>query len=223
MTTNRLIKILLKLPKSIKELNLSNNPQAGAEAWRVLAEEVLEQTSYRIEKLLLEGCRISDSILKPLAKVIEYNPTLKFLDISRNLIGEPGAVDLAKMLAGNNTLLVLFLHWNKLLPKGGAALARALAKNNTLQILDLSYCSMGGSRENMVKVIQAEMKIQMAAINKIKMSKNGMDPEKMEKDLEAYLAQLELDKAKAPSQSPRQAIPINPANAEAWKEAFIAN
>jgi hypothetical protein len=55
----------------------------------------------------------------------------------------------------------------------------------------------------MDKVIQAEMKVQIQAINKIKASKNGMDPEKMEKDLQAYFDQLELDKIKAPSQSPR--------------------
>ena len=50
----------------------------------------------------------------------------------------------------------------------------------------------------MEKVIQADLKIKVAAINKIKQSKNGMDPEKMEKDLEAYFKQLEDEKAKAP-------------------------
>lgn len=102
------------------------------------------------------------------------------------MIREQGALDLAQMITGNNTLVVLFLHWNKLFPRGGLAIAKALSKNNTLQILDISYCSLGGSRENMEKVIQADLKIKVAAINKIKQSKNGMDPEKMEKDLEAY-------------------------------------
>lgn len=62
---------------------------------------------------------------------------------------------------------------------------------------------MGGLREDIKKIIEAEVKVQVAAINKIKMSKNGMDPEKMEKDLEAYFLQVEEDKAKMPSQSPR--------------------
>ncbi len=95
---------------------------------------------------------------------------------------------MAQMININNTLVVLFLHWNKLKPRGGIVLAKALAKNSSLQILDLSYCSMGGFREDMKKIIDAEVKVQIAAINKIKLSKNGMDPEKMEKDLEAYFA-----------------------------------
>jgi|LauGreDrversion4_2_1035121.scaffolds.fasta_scaffold32100_4 hypothetical protein len=50
-----------------------------------------------------------------------------------------------------------------------------------------------------------------------------MDPEKMEKDLEAYFLQLEEEKRKAPSQSPREQLPANLACAEAWKEFFIQN
>lgn len=95
LTANRIIKIILKLPKTLKELNLSNNPQAGAEAFRVLAEEVLENTKYKLEKLTLAGCKINDQMIKPLAAALEYNSSLKFLDISRNFIREQGAIDLA--------------------------------------------------------------------------------------------------------------------------------
>lgn len=69
-------------------------------------------------------------------------------------------------------------------------MAKALSINITIQILDLSYCSFGGARENLDKLMQAELKEQLAQINKIKSSKNGMDPEKMEHDLEAYFANL---------------------------------
>jgi Ran GTPase-activating protein (RanGAP) involved in mRNA processing and transport len=144
---------LLKLPPGLKELNLSNNPNLGNETFRVLAEEVLDSPSCKLEKLILEGCKLSDTGLKPLAKVLEYNSTIRFLDLSRNLIRDQGAVDLSNMILGNNTMSVLFLHWNKLQPRGGLALAKALSKNTSLQILDLSYCSLGGSRENMEKVI----------------------------------------------------------------------
>ena len=48
------------MPSSLKELNLSNNPGLGIEAFRVLSEEVLEQSTCKIEKLILEGCRIND-------------------------------------------------------------------------------------------------------------------------------------------------------------------
>ena len=139
---------MIKLPASLKTLDLSNNPSLAQETYRVLAEEVIERNFCKLEKLNLEGCRINDTGLKPLAKAIEYCNSLKHLDLSRNMISDLGALDLADMIIGNNGLLVLFLHWNKLLPRGGAAIAKSLCKNNVLQILDISYCSMGGARES---------------------------------------------------------------------------
>lgn len=89
------------------------------ETYRVLAEEVLEKPSTKLEKLILEGNRINDESLRPLTRVLEYNNTLKFLDLSKNQIREQGANDLGQMISNNNSLLVLFLHWNKLQPRGG--------------------------------------------------------------------------------------------------------
>jgi len=98
LTTNRLIKILLKIPRVLRELNLGNNNQVTAEAWQVLAEEVLEQPRFKLERLILENCRITDDGVKPLAKSLEYNQTLRFLDLSHNSIKEPGANYLSHML-----------------------------------------------------------------------------------------------------------------------------
>lgn len=67
------------------------------------------------------------------------------------------------------------------------------------------------------------MKIKIAAVNKIKNSKSGMEPEKMEKELEAYFAALELEKHRAPVLSPKQQFQINPATADAWKDMFLNN
>jgi len=64
--------------------------------------------------LILEGCKINDSIASMLARAIEYNQTLRFLDLSKNEIRESGAKDLAQMIVGNTSLAVLFLHWNKI-------------------------------------------------------------------------------------------------------------
>jgi hypothetical protein len=89
LTTNRIIKILLKLPPNLKELNLSNNPNLGNETFRVLAEDVLDNPDIgpnKMERLILEGVRMTDAGLKPLARVLEYNTTIKFLDLSRNMI-----------------------------------------------------------------------------------------------------------------------------------------
>lgn len=50
------------------------------------------------------------------------------------------------MLSINGHLVVFFLHWNHLKAKGGEYIGQAMIKNNSLQILDLSYCSIGGSK-----------------------------------------------------------------------------
>lgn len=42
LTTNRLIKIIMNLPNTLLELNLSNNPHVTMDAYRILGEELLE-------------------------------------------------------------------------------------------------------------------------------------------------------------------------------------
>jgi hypothetical protein len=56
------------------------------EAYRVLGEEYLDQGTCKLEKLMLEGCRINDLGAQYLAKNVEYNTTLRFLNLSRNII-----------------------------------------------------------------------------------------------------------------------------------------
>jgi len=114
LTSNRLIKVLFKLPKTLKELILNNNPDLASEAYRVLGEDIIDKPGCKLEKLELEGCRINDTALRPIVKALEYNTSLKFVNLSRNQIREPGALDIAKMIEVNTTLVVFFLHWNKL-------------------------------------------------------------------------------------------------------------
>lgn len=104
----------MHLPSTLLELDLSNNPHVAMEAYRVLGEELLEVSSCKLEKLMLEGCRINDEGARYLAKNLEYNTSVRFLDLSRNIISEVGAAEISKMVAVNRSLSVLFLHWNKL-------------------------------------------------------------------------------------------------------------
>ena len=123
LNTDRFIRILRKLPKSLKELNIGNNPQIQTEGFKVLAEQVLDEPKYKLERLVVEGCRINDQTVSILAKSVEYNNTLKFLDLSHNHIREQGALHIANMVANNFCLVVLFLHWNHLQAKGGSYIA----------------------------------------------------------------------------------------------------
>jgi len=80
----------------------------------VLGEELLEVATCKLEKLILEGCRINDEGARYIATNLEYNTSVRYLDLSRNIISEIGATEIAKMVAVNRSLGVLFLHWNKL-------------------------------------------------------------------------------------------------------------
>jgi hypothetical protein len=76
------------MPRGLKELNLSNNPNLHQDTYKVLSEEVLESPACKMEKLILEGCKINDEGVRPLARALEYNNSLKYLDLSKNFIRE---------------------------------------------------------------------------------------------------------------------------------------
>lgn len=50
----------MMIPKTLRELNLSNNPNLSLEAFKVIGETLLEDPAYKLEKLVLEGCKIND-------------------------------------------------------------------------------------------------------------------------------------------------------------------
>jgi hypothetical protein len=62
---------------------------------------------------------------------------------------------------------------------------------------------MGGARGSLEKQLEDEIKAQVDKIQKIKNQKSGNNPEKTEKVLKDFLAKQELEKLKAPRQSPR--------------------
>ena len=65
------------------------------------------------------------------------NPSLIYLNLSDNYIGEEGAKHLAEGLTNNSTLKSLYLKNSDIRPRGGLALAEALRDNSTLELLDL--------------------------------------------------------------------------------------
>lgn len=115
----------------------------------MLADHILADDRFKLQRLILEGCSITDDIVSLLCQPLQdSNTALRYLNLSSNDIREAGAHRIAEMLKVNTTLTVLFLHWNKIKAKGGAYLAQALQVNQTLQILDVSFCGMGSNKEN---------------------------------------------------------------------------
>jgi hypothetical protein len=74
------------LPKSIRELDLSNNPNIHNEAYKIISDNILENIHYKLERLILEGCKINDEGVSIISKSLEYNNTLKYMNLSRNNI-----------------------------------------------------------------------------------------------------------------------------------------
>lgn len=54
----------------MEDLDLSFNRDIGKETIKVLADEILENESYKLNKLSLEDIRLNDEGLKPLCSVL---------------------------------------------------------------------------------------------------------------------------------------------------------
>ncbi|XP_068745832.1 NLR family CARD domain-containing protein 3-like [Montipora capricornis] len=88
--------------------------------------------------LNLSGNKIGDSGAAALAKAMEFNSTLTSLALFNCKIGDSGAVALAKAVERNSTLTQLDLSGNEIADSGAAALAKAVERNSTLTQLHLS-------------------------------------------------------------------------------------
>lgn len=62
----------------------------------------------------MEGNMIGDSVLQQLLQGLNFNFSIRFLNLSQNNISELGAKYIKKYLKENTILRVLFLHWNNL-------------------------------------------------------------------------------------------------------------
>ena len=140
------LKVAKSMPISIKELNLTNNPDLGPEFAEALSNNVLDDVRFLLDTLILDDCGLGNEGAQYICTSLGSNVSVKFLDISRNKIGLLGAPYVKKMMVDNKTMTILFMHWNPLTPRGGQLIAQALAVNDQLQVLDLSFCAMGACK-----------------------------------------------------------------------------
>lgn len=86
----------------------------------------------------LSNVKMKFNQIKVLAAALEFNTTLRWLNLNNNSIGSKGAIVLARALQGNTTLRILNLRGNSIDYSGVANLCNALANNTALVCLDLS-------------------------------------------------------------------------------------
>lgn len=135
------IDLVHHVPRYVKELDFSDNPQLGPKFGVAVANDIVgrrstevpEQYYKDLRKLVLENCGIGDaggSLI--FVKLLERERDLKTLNVSHNGMTEKSAEDLARLIEKNTNLQCLFVHQNALGAAGGEAVATALGKNSAL-------------------------------------------------------------------------------------------
>ncbi len=148
LSTNRAVKILDSVPRrTLLHLDLGLNPSIGSHFYEVLAE-FLEDPGTYLQRLNLEGNKMGDTNFQPVARALEYNARMKYINFSQNELTDLGLKHICSVLEVNNTINVVFLHWNRFLSKGGQLLANTLRNNTGVQVLDVSFNALGGGLIN---------------------------------------------------------------------------
>ena len=166
MYSGILVNSLQNLP-SITRLNLSENrltskslkmSSVGLPCWIVdieLANNRLGYASIRlwkqyfkntrnITRLSIRNNRISDNRGAKMICAFESLPHLKYLNMSKNGLGNKSAVALSSLLSKSVCLQHLYLSWNYFHGSDSQVLANGLSSNMTLVSLDLSWNNLGG-------------------------------------------------------------------------------
>ena len=89
-------------------------------------------------ELTLSNVMVTIEELQKLAKSIEVNTKLKYVELSYNAISDDTTIYLSDCLKVNRALCELNLSSNKITDKGAEKLAGAINENTTLQILNIS-------------------------------------------------------------------------------------
>eukprot|EP00121_Abeoforma_whisleri_P014829 Awhi_evm1s13675 len=120
--------------------SLTGNPaQRISQTLERLGQE--KSGSYKLQYLQITNCNLECDDVIPLAKTLETNEFLKFLDLSSNHIKDRGALAFAKMIKKNKTLCYFNLKSNSMDVLGVSKLVSAIdngRKNQTLTSLILT-------------------------------------------------------------------------------------
>ncbi|XP_036420339.1 uncharacterized protein LOC118803910 isoform X2 [Colossoma macropomum] len=130
-------KILGKNPLLQRELDLSKTGLRHMKLQQLCA--LLQDPHYRLEKLMLSNCSITDEGCAALASAFRTNPShLRELDLSGNKVGNSGVKHLSQLLKHSKcTLEKLHLSFCSITEEGYAALASALKSNRSSHLIEL--------------------------------------------------------------------------------------
>jgi len=130
----------LKVNRHLKHLYLFKDA-IGLNNTKSIAQSMTigEFTSGTVSNFYVIGNNINDKGTKVLAEALAINDVLTHLDLGKNVITNPGALDIANALKSNSSAIVtLALGWNQIRDLGAYDLGEMLKVNTKLRCLDLS-------------------------------------------------------------------------------------
>ena len=135
LTSNGAVSIgeMLKINETLKHLEISSN-SIGDEGISVISD------SLHVNKTLIQlvacNCEFHSNGAESVARVLQANETLKYLDISKNQIGDVGTTAVA--LSIQPTLVQLNISSCDFCKQGAKEIAKMLRVNTTVTCLDIS-------------------------------------------------------------------------------------
>ena len=157
----------LKINKSLKELNMSEN-EITSNGAKEIATAIRVNTT--LEKLDLSCNALSDDGVNFISDSLKNNNSLKEINISRNKITSEGAQYITDAIRINTTLVKLDLSCNALSDDGVTAVSDSLQFNISLQELNLSkneVTSEGVKKMGQVIRVNTTLKHLDLSINRI--------------------------------------------------------
>ena len=120
---------LLRICETLKYLEISDNP-IGDDGISAISDNLHVNTT--LIQLVARNCEFHSKGAKAVAKMLEVNKTLKYLDISKNHIGDDGIIAIIYSIRTNTILNELLLYDCKFHSKGLESVNEMLMVNKSL-------------------------------------------------------------------------------------------
>ena len=127
-----------KLNNSLQSLEISNNDIKD-----IGLTEILNNLLSTLVRLIVVNCHLTEKGALSISKILRINKTLKYLQISKNFIGDDGISAISDSLRVNTILIQLVARSCEFHSKGAENIAKMLQLNKTLKSLDISNNHIG--------------------------------------------------------------------------------
>jgi len=104
---------------------------------------ILDNLPSTLVQLIASSCHLTYNGAVSIGKMLKINKTIKYLDITRNSIGDDGISAISDSLHVNTTLIQLVTRHCEFNDKGAKSVAKMLQENRTLKYLNISFNDIG--------------------------------------------------------------------------------